>query len=651
LLQHFQSSPSVNYSAPKGTILKLPCVVRNRQGECLWLRNGLGLGVIPNKYEFKRTPDNGDCSITIHNLARETDEGSWQCQVLSTSLDQPTLQSDIVTVTVLIAPGQPRIKKISEVSTRLERFALRETEIECSIAKGHPPPIILWYLNDENITDKASSVTSKTPPPKSETVNTLSTLQMTFGKEYNNATLKCVALHPLINQTDSVILNLFYPPEVSVSKDRYSIVEDTELTVECKVDANPPATVAWRRVGDNSIVEANPLYGRNYLHFEKVTRDLNGKEYECIAQNDYGTAKPVIVSFDVLYNPRVMQLSSAQSTITGSRIRLHCKFDGNPTPTIQWYHIDPRTGETNDVKKYRDKDDEYLDLVNVTYLHEGQYFCEGTNRINNVVNIVKSGLIDVDIYGLPAFLTRNHVVTGQRGESSELQMVFCSDPAPYKVYWQFGSIKLTVRSLESTISNFNNKNSSFHERFVVGPMMPITPKRNLNFASGCFEASLLIKDTDISDQRDYVLVVENERGMSEGLIKLKVVKPLSATLVVATLLSIIAVILIISIITLLLIKRKRKGKERVSDEEAKEDAQVLSQNVKIGDPQEEKLPVKNNVENNHELVYANLDFPKDTKPPPTRPKPQMRPSHTRPANNSSTGTEYAKLAFPTKADL
>lgn len=42
-----------------GSTVSIPCRVRNRQGECLWIHDGRGVGTISGKYEFRRTPDNG----------------------------------------------------------------------------------------------------------------------------------------------------------------------------------------------------------------------------------------------------------------------------------------------------------------------------------------------------------------------------------------------------------------------------------------------------------------------------------------------------------------------------------------------------------------------------------------------------------------
>lgn len=129
-----------------GTTLQIPCIIRNRQGECLWLHNGKAKGMISGKYEFKREPDNGkldlwrltcfwqlsviiifktwlfvslggrlhisgDCTITIYNADRKYDDGQWQCQVTAPSVHQETLSSEVANVIVLITPSRPVIKR------------------------------------------------------------------------------------------------------------------------------------------------------------------------------------------------------------------------------------------------------------------------------------------------------------------------------------------------------------------------------------------------------------------------------------------------------------------------------------------------------------------------------------------------------------
>lgn len=120
---------------------------------------------------------------------------------------------------------------------------------------------------------------------------------------------------------------------------------------------------------------------------------------------------------------------------------------------------------------------QHLNLKNVSYRNEGDYHCEARNQINGVSYGVRSSNIILDVYGEPQFLvkvsstlqlshTLNNLSQQQQltdwltdhnlmqspsyakavqATKSDLSLTFCSDPAPNKVYWQFGSLRLDVR--------------------------------------------------------------------------------------------------------------------------------------------------------------------------------------------------------------
>ena len=77
-------------------------------------------------------------------------------------------------------------------------------------------------------------------------------------------------------------------------------MEGVDLRVECLVDANPKADVAWKRIGSSAPVQPSNLAGPHVLSFERVTRDLDGSLFECQAKNEYGSSHPALISLDVL---------------------------------------------------------------------------------------------------------------------------------------------------------------------------------------------------------------------------------------------------------------------------------------------------------------------------------------------------------------
>lgn len=120
--QRFEAQPEREYLIPSGHSARLRCLVRERQGECLWLRNGRAVGNIARKYKFDRQPEDGDCSLQIQNVSVQLDDGLWQCQVTPSELDQDTLQSREVSLIVLVPPEAPQVKNTT-VSTNSQQVS------------------------------------------------------------------------------------------------------------------------------------------------------------------------------------------------------------------------------------------------------------------------------------------------------------------------------------------------------------------------------------------------------------------------------------------------------------------------------------------------------------------------------------------------
>ena len=65
------------------------------------------------------------------------------------------------------------------------------------------------------------------------------------------------------------------------------------VSIKCSVDANPAATVIWRKAGAQDIIGFNEL-----LEFKPITREHSGN-YQCEARNLVGTGKGAPFDLDV----------------------------------------------------------------------------------------------------------------------------------------------------------------------------------------------------------------------------------------------------------------------------------------------------------------------------------------------------------------
>jgi hypothetical protein len=575
LSQHFEKPPDGEYFRLKDQRLEIPCIVRNRQGECQWLHNGKVIGNIPRKYKFERTPNDGDCSITINDLDLKNDDGQWQCQVTAASIGQETLSSQFAQVVVLVAPTKPVIKQVKDNKLRLP--ADRSNEIECQSDYGNPLPRIEWFIDGENVTQNSRSSVVETT---SDTKSVVSYLNHTFKRSHRNSTITCQALHPTVDQNTSAIIDVLYAPQVSVPQKIYTVNEDSDLRIECQVDANPPTKAIWKPLNSQL---PNVGYESNYLIIHRISKDMNNAEFECTAQNEFGFSQTVSIKLDVLYQPRLSKASDPQQTVEiGQPFSLECNYDGNPVPKITWYHINPISDEVRE-RLNSVEDPRVLWIKNATYHDEGHYYCEGLNH-NVLIDkdfVVRSAKFTVDIIGKPAVIQNPGAIQGYRSAITDVEQLFCSDPLPTSVYWRFGSMRIDVRSTTPPNPLWQENNTSqIFTRHKARSLVPLDKTGTSSSSPTCFRAILSIYNTDISDQRDYELIVENSRGIMESVVKLKVSSPISAAIMITIGLIILIMLFAFTLVTMLIIKRRKQGKQK-SDDESKAEARGIEQELKV----------------------------------------------------------------------
>lgn len=328
--------------------------------ECHWLLNSQLKFPIDGKYHFKRVASNGDCSIRISNLTVKDDDGDWQCQVY---LKRIHIGSP-VRVTVLVKPDKPKILYNSQppVDGKVMIEANKTVQIECISKNGNPLPRLNWVLNDRPMEENKSVRNMSTGLAKT-------TLTYLFDKTMNGNRLICSSTHQLVQESDTVELNVVYRPEVHIGRDVITVEEGSELKdVFCKADANPPVTSYRWTDTENPKIEFSD---QRELRLTNINREYHNKMYECIAENPIGKSNVDSFKLNVLYEPRILSESENQQVRVGKMIGFGCQIDANPAPTIVWYHLSILTGDIKRVQS--DAEDPAVLLIkNVTYADEGK---------------------------------------------------------------------------------------------------------------------------------------------------------------------------------------------------------------------------------------------------------------------------------------
>ncbi|XP_076086632.1 protein turtle homolog B-like isoform X2 [Mytilus galloprovincialis] len=174
----------------------------------------------------------------------------------------------------------------------------------------------------------------------------------------------------------TIRLDVQYGPHISYGRSYY-LEEGGNITVECRVESNPPATVWWEKEGDNST-----RYNGNMLDLTSANRDQGGS-YICFAASDrkYESGITEVLSnrtfvVDVQYGPgSSIRLSPNITSIeldTGTQVPvIKCIADCNPECQYTWYFTSGmiKTGSE-------------LNLGNASsYWHIGEVKCKAQNNV------------------------------------------------------------------------------------------------------------------------------------------------------------------------------------------------------------------------------------------------------------------------------
>ncbi|XP_067128001.1 irregular chiasm C-roughest protein-like [Centruroides vittatus] len=522
-----------------GETSRLICTVRNRGGECAWLKDGVVVGRINEKYRFQREPADGDCSIDVLNSKLEDDDGMWQCQVTQGSLHDPTLTSGEVRLTVREAPLPPLIEDNTIQIHPGDLLKIRAGEskrLHCVSRRGNPSALLKWFIEDEDITSM-SNQTSIKDVDKEKTWQATSVLDYVFNKGHNKNKLKCEALHAAYESGSKEIeinLQILYLPEIRLEGTPINdIVEGSSVSLKCIADANPEASIIWLKSGNSEIYEI-----KDQIEFNSISR-ADSADYTCSAKNEIGESEKLTVKIDVKYKPKILQVTPGPETTVAlyNATCLECHAEGNPPPRYIWLQK-----VSSDPVMWQERGhNSTLYIHNVTYAYQGIYKCVASNIINNLEEKVDSNEVILDVTGAPQILrdvakTQEKVVT-EKDEDAFIIIFFCSDPSPQRTFWEWGSQKLDT--------------GKTHEKYIAEPLVPDEIQQD------CYQAKLIVQKVDGSDSRKYTLNIENEKGRESHAVALKVREPVLLSVVIGIVVGSIALFIIIIVVVIYLLRAEK----------------------------------------------------------------------------------------------
>ncbi|XP_034935070.1 kin of IRRE-like protein 2 [Chelonus insularis] len=471
------------------------------------------------KYEWVGSPDMGDCSLWVRSAALEFDDGLWQCQVTASDFTaQDALTSESARLVVRVSPQRPQIEYAGAVILPGGNVTARAGEIAtltCTARYGNPPPLIKWYLRDQEIRTLRPQVNA-TEIDNARTWSTKSVCDIEADRSRYGQVIRCEANHPAyptLTSNIEVRFDVTYAPETRLVGVPIGQLEEGRDRVEirCLANANPTASILWKRIkgADMEVVSIGEA-----LIYSPIHRN-HAATYVCLASNTEGESSPVSIQITVNYAPKIDSVGPDRlsTALLYSGASFECNADAMPPADYQWQQIFNDNRPPIDYGK-----GQRLILTNVTYEQQGQYICIASNTINGKTRQVKSTPVTLEVVGAPKIIkplnNEKYVISTTETSPARLEIRLCSNPKPRLVAWEWGnSIRLHAGEV-------------LESRYRALDLEPLPTLED------CFIAILELTSTVKEDQRLYYVIVENDRGSDRRALMLRVDDPDQIPLVI-----------------------------------------------------------------------------------------------------------------------
>uniref|UniRef100_A0A1I7RWJ2 Down syndrome cell adhesion molecule-like protein Dscam2 n=1 Tax=Bursaphelenchus xylophilus TaxID=6326 RepID=A0A1I7RWJ2_BURXY len=169
---------------------------------------------------------------------------------------------------------------------------------------------------------------------------------------------------------EKIRVEVLTPPIITPGERVFKVVERTDLTLECLAEGSPSPKIKWYQNG-KGLNRTHPK-----LELKDVTTENEGR-YTCEALNDAGSVSTEF-AVEVYVRPKILEYEKVIKAIDGSKVRLECKFTGNPEPTVKWMRSGrPITNAPNIILSPRG---ETLLIPKAKATDAGDYSCVVSNK-------------------------------------------------------------------------------------------------------------------------------------------------------------------------------------------------------------------------------------------------------------------------------
>ncbi|XP_062416879.1 matrix-remodeling-associated protein 5 [Pungitius pungitius] len=132
-------------------------------------------------------------------------------------------------------------------------------------------------------------------------------------------------------------------PKITKSNSQtFTVDAEADAQVPCRAEGEPMPFLSWTKVASGARIAQNTRVQRFEVHpngtlIIRNTQPLDGGQYLCTVQNQYGTDNLVVTLVVLSRHPRVLQPRHKDIHVhLGDKVNLECKVEGHPPPQITW---------------------------------------------------------------------------------------------------------------------------------------------------------------------------------------------------------------------------------------------------------------------------------------------------------------------------
>ncbi|XP_053341492.1 hemicentin-1 [Clarias gariepinus] len=350
-------------------------------------------------------------------------------------------------------------------------------ELVCE-AEGIPPPTLTWVKDGR-------------PLPQMDSLSILrggEVLRIASAQVEDTGRYSCVATSPAGDDDKEFLVRVHVPPNIAGESgvQDISVLQNRQVTLECRSDAVPPPTLSWLK--DGAQLKASPrvrvLSSGRYLQINNAELGDTGR-YTCLASNVAGeTRRHFNLSVNVA--PTIKEGPQAVSVHINKPVVLECVVSGVPAPRVTWRKHGSVLAGSN--PRYTFAEDGSLRILSAQLSDTGHYLCMATNLAGT-----QRRRVDLQVYVPPSIAEGPANVTVTVNIQTTLSCEATGIPKP-TVTW-------------------------------TKDARPLNTDQNQNMYRQLSSGSLVIIAPTVHDAALYECVVSNDAGRDSRAIQLTVHVP------------------------------------------------------------------------------------------------------------------------------